>query len=127
MNFLRSTFTGLLLCLCGATYAQGTPLSDADSTYTIESNTQTNQIDQDQPSMLELGISPYASWQSSDVDAKFGYGVGIHARKSLDHLFSLRLDGLYTKTQGDAEFTDDDGNRRFETDWIGGTAYGVIT
>ncbi|PPK86299.1 OmpA family protein [Neolewinella xylanilytica] len=127
MNFLRSSITGLLLCLCGATFAQGTPLSDADTTYTVESTSQTIEMKRDQPTMLELGISPYASTMSSDVDAKFGYGVGIHARKSLDHLFSLRLDALYAKSKGDAEFDAGDGNRRFEADWIGGTAFGVVT
>ena len=127
MNFLRSTTTGLLLCLCGALSAQGTPLSDTDSTYTIESTSQTIEMKRDQPSMLELGISPYVSTLSSDVDAKFGYGLGVHARKSLDHLFSVRLDALYSKTKGDAEFGDGNGNRRFETDWVGGTAYGVVT
>ncbi|WP_232830061.1 OmpA family protein [Lewinella sp. IMCC34191] len=64
---------------------------------------------------------------SSDVDAKLGYGLGVHARKSLDHLFSLRLDALYSKTKGDAEFDSGDGNRRFETDWVGGTGFGVVT
>ncbi len=127
MNFLRSTTTCLLLCLCGAIFAQGTPLSDTDSTYTIESTSQTIEMKRDQPTMLELGISPYVSTMSSDVDAKFGYGVGIHARKSLDHLFSVRLDALYSKSKGDAEFGDANGNRRFEADWIGGTAYGVMT
>ena len=127
MKFQRTTITGLLLCLCGATFAQGTPLSDADTTYTVESTSQTIESQADQPTMLELGVSPYASTMSSDVDAKFGYGVGIHARKSLDHLFSIRLDALYSKSKGDAEFDSGDGNRRFEADWIGGTGYGVVT
>ena len=127
MNVLRSTTTGLLLCLCGAISAQGTPLSDTDSTYTIESTSQTIEMKRDQPSMLELGVSPYYSWLAGDVDSEPGFGVGVHARKSLDHLFSARLDALYSKTKGDNGDPDGDGNRAFETTWLGATGYGVVT
>lgn len=81
----------------------------------------------DQPSMWEVGISPYYSWQSSDVTSRFGYGGGIHVRKSLDHLFSIRLDGTYARSKGDNETGDDSNNRRFESNWLSGTAYGVVT
>ena len=81
----------------------------------------------DQSSMPEFGITPVYSWLSSDVTSKGGYGLNVHARKSLDHLFSLRLDALYARSKGDDERSDGDGNRRHDTDWFSGTAYGVVT
>lgn len=81
-----------------------------------------------QPSMIEFGISPYYSFVAGDVTAKGGYGAGIHLRKSLDHLFSVRLDALYARSKGDNENdVITQGNRRHDTDWYSGTAYGVVT
>ncbi len=77
--------------------------------------------------MLEFGITPVVSRVSSDVDAQTGYGVGVHLRKSLDHLFSIRLDGMYATIKGDNETGSNANNRRFEGDWASGTAYGVVT
>ena len=76
--------------------------------------------------MPEFGVTPYYAWLSSDVESKGGYGVGIHARKSLDHLFSLRGDLLYARSNGD-NGEGDDGNRRFESRWFSGTIFGVVT
>ncbi|WP_198661629.1 OmpA family protein [Lewinella sp. IMCC34183] len=120
----------MLLCLCGALAAQGTPLPDTDdpevtTTVGLTSEAPTNK--RDQPSMLEIGITPYYSWLSSDVTSKAGYGGGIHLRKSLDHLFSLRVDGMFARSRGDNESGDNSNNRRFESNWVSGTAYGVIT
>lgn len=77
--------------------------------------------------MLEFGITPAYSWLSSDVNAKGGYGLGVHARKSIDHLFSVRLDALYARSKGDEESGSNVNNRRFDTDLYGGTAFGVLT
>ena len=121
----------LCLSLLGSAplLAQGTPVPNAttaDSTGMMETDAPVDR--RNQPSMLEVGISPYYSFVAGDVTAKGGYGAGIHLRKSLDHLFSVRLDALYARSKGDNEAGDlTDGNRRHDTDWYSGTAYGVVT
>ncbi len=77
-------------------------------------------------SMFEIGLRPTYAWASSDVDATGGYGLGIHLRKAFDHIFSVRLDGLYAATSGD-DRTGEAGNRRFENRWSSGTVFGVMT
>lgn len=103
--------------------AQGTPMPIAEES---EMETPMMTDKRDQGTMLEFGITPVYSWLSSDVTSKGGYGLGIHARKSLDHLFSLRLDALYARSKGDNGGPDDN-NRRHDTDWYSGTAFGVVT
>ncbi|MCP9237331.1 OmpA family protein [Lewinella sp. JB7] len=122
-----------LLCLClglgGTISAQGTPVpSMADTTSAMTGQDMQAPVNKrDQNSMLEFGITPVYSWLSSDVTSKGGYGAGIHLRKSLDHLFSLRVDALYARSKGDDETGSNADNRRFETNWLSGTAYGVVT
>lgn len=65
----------------------------------------------------ELGL--HAGHLFSNGNIKFipGYGGGIHIRRALDHVFSLRLDLMYGAAKGE-----DDGNvRSFETQWAGGS------
>lgn len=130
MKIFKHTLTGLLLCFCGALSAQGTPLPTATAQ---DSSMATGMVQdgptnkRDQPSMLEIGVSPYYAWLSSDVTARGGFGGGIHLRKSLDHLFSLRVDGHFAVSKGDNETGDNSNNRRFETNWLSGTGYGVVT
>ncbi len=126
----------ILLCLCccltGGLGAQGTPVPPTEDPSATTTTTTDGEMvapinKRDQPSMWEIGISPVLSRVSSDVDAQSGYGVGLHVRKSLDHLFSIRLDGMYATTRGDNETGSNSSNRRFEGDWLSGTAYGVVT
>ena len=112
------------LCMMGTAYGQGTPLPAASATV-ADSTVQSPVNKRDQNSMLEFGITPVYSWLSSDVTSKGGYGVGLHARKSLDHLFSLRGDALYARSNGNNEI--EQNNRQFESTWLSGTAYGVVT
>lgn len=76
--------------------------------------------------MIELGISPGYMFVSGDVSAKGGYGVGLHVRKALDYVFSVRVEGLYGKMKGDNE-SSPAVNRTFESKWLGGTLSGLIT
>ncbi|MEM9931509.1 MAG: OmpA family protein, partial [Bacteroidota bacterium] len=57
------------------------------------------------------------------VESDAGFGVGVHLRKSLDHLFSLRFDGLYGQSKGVNETM----SRQFENTWISGSALAVMT
>ena len=123
-------FPLLYLCLLGSTplLAQGTPVPSVTTDSTAAEQMDGPVDRRNQPSMLEFGISPYYAFVAGDVTAKGGYGAGIHLRKSLDHLFSVRLDALYARSKGDNETGDlTDGNRRHDTDWYSGTAYGVVT
>ena len=48
----------------------------------------------------ELGVDLGLPFIVGDVDAKFpGIGGGLHVRKSLDHIFSLRFGANYFKTK----------------------------
>ena len=107
-------------------HAQGTPLpTTADSTVAEGMGGALNK--RDQPSMLELGITAYPyAFLSGDVTSKYGYGAGIHVRKSIDHLFSVRGDLNYVRTTGDNE-SDSESNRSHETNWVSGTGYAVMT
>jgi hypothetical protein len=49
----------------------------------------------------ELGLNAGVPFVSGDLDSKLGFGGGLHARKALDHVFSLRLGALYAKTKNE--------------------------
>ena len=142
--FTLSLFT-LLLISNGGLFGQGTPVPATDDTENVETTDLTIEdltSDDDEAkmsrddkgmmdvkksgSMIEFGIRPSYTFVGGDVEAKGGYGIGAHFRKSLDHLFSLRLDGHYGLMNGDNE----DGtrtNRRFESQYIAGTGLAVVT
>ncbi len=73
---------------------------------------------------LELGIHLGTAGVVGDLDFKPGFGGGLHLRKSLDHIFSLRLVALYAKTSGD------DGTRtarEYDLNWLSGSIQTLIT
>ena len=76
--------------------------------------------------MFEIGIGGGYAFVAGDVTQSPGYGVGLHVRKSLDYVFSLRFDGFYGQLSGE-ETISVDNVRRFETTYMAGTAYGVIS
>jgi outer membrane protein OmpA-like peptidoglycan-associated protein len=76
--------------------------------------------------MIEVGIGGGYAFVAGDVTQSPGYGVGLHIRKSLDYVFSLRFDGFYGTLQGEETLAVDN-VRRFETTYIAGTGYGVIS
>jgi outer membrane protein OmpA-like peptidoglycan-associated protein len=76
--------------------------------------------------MLEIGLHGGTMFVSGDLSLTPGYGAGIHIRKSLDYVFSLRLDGLYGVIDGSKTAI---GGVPWEaqTTWIGSTLYGVMS
>ncbi len=71
----------------------------------------------------ELGIHAGTPFIIGDLDPKFpGFGGGLHIRKSLDQVFSVRVSGLYAqmKNEGDGD------NRSSETTWISGSGQLVV-
>lgn len=76
--------------------------------------------------MFEFGVRPTYMFVSGDVSAESGFGVGIHARKALDYVFSLRGDLLFGSMNGDNGRTSVD-NRIFETNYLGLTGLAVVS
>lgn len=72
--------------------------------------------------MWEVGASGGYLFYSGDVPSEFGWGAGLHFRKSLDHAFSLRADLLYGKAEGD-----NGSNRMFMSSWTSATVYGILS
>ena len=123
MKPLSLSFLALLLLCTTALSAQGTPVpatDDSDAMMADKSMAPT----QKSGTMLEFGIRPGYMWTAGDVDATAGYGVGAHFRKSLDHVFSLRLDGLYGQSAGQDK---EDPNQQFENVWISSNLNVLVT
>ncbi|OAV46236.1 OmpA family protein [Lewinella sp. 4G2] len=133
MKLLHTLSLAVLLPLSYGVQAQGTPVPATDDSkmettdMTIEELADVAAMEGKKTgSMFEFGLRPTYSWVAGDVDATGGYGLGIHARKAFDHIFSVRLDGLYAATSGDNE-SGRRGNRRFESRWTSGTVFAVAT
>ncbi len=75
-------------------------------------------------SMFEVGLHGGVPFIGGEVTPEIGYGGGISIRLPLDHMFSLRLDGLYAKAKGNRLETPP---RSFENTWISGSLLGVLT
>ncbi len=75
--------------------------------------------------MWEVGLNVGHFFYAGDVTFNPGYGVGLHVRKSIDYVFSLRFDGLYGSASGE----NDGGSfqRRFESTYMSGTVFGVMS
>lgn len=51
----------------------------------------------------EIGLNAGVPFVSGDLDSKLGFGGGLHVRKALDHVFSLRAGALYAKTKNELQ------------------------
>jgi len=110
MTVRKLTFA-LLLTFFGL----GLAAQDAGSTY--RSFTPADQ--------WEVGVDLGTPMILGDMPAKFpGFGGGLHIRKSLGHVFSVRIGGLYgsMKNEEDAPSTDNS-----ETAWFSGSGQLVMT
>lgn len=131
MKLLKTLGLAVLLPLSYGISAQGTPVPATDDTM-MDNTMEIEDVDAEMMegkktgSMFEFGIRPTYSWVTGDVDGTGGYGAGIHFRKAFDHIFSVRVDGLYAATSGD-ERTGGIGNKRYESRWTSGTIFGVVT
>ena len=70
----------------------------------------------------ELGVDLGVPFVSGDLDSKLGFGGGLHVRKSLDHIFSIRVNGLYAKTKNENTAPD----QSAEMSWISGSGQLVV-
>ncbi len=142
MKVLQLSIFSLLIAFSFGMQAQGTPVPATNDTEAVETTELTmddltndgkSKKDKMAPdgeksgTMLEFGLRPSYTYISGDVDASGGFGIGAHFRKSLDHLFSLRLDGFYGSTTGDNELASNVLNRRYESQMIAATGMVVVT
>lgn len=73
----------------------------------------------------ELGVDLGTPMVVGDIDAKFpGFGGGLHVRKSLGHVFSVRLGGLYGSMKNENTGTN---AATSETSWFSGSGQLVMT
>ena len=73
----------------------------------------------------ELGIHAGVPFLIGDIDPNLGFGGGLHLRKSLDHVFSVRGSAFYFDASG--ENTGSSDNRKYDTNMYGGSGDVVIT
>ena len=71
----------------------------------------------------ELGVHAGLPFVSGDLDSKLGFGGGLHIRKSLDHIFSVRVSALYAKTKNEGTGTPLPTN---DLTWTSGSAQLVV-
>lgn len=72
---------------------------------------------------MELGLHAGHFFTSGNVDFKPGFGVGLHLRKALDYVFSLRATAMYARANGE-----DPGNvRSNETTYFSGSLQAVAS
>lgn len=76
--------------------------------------------------MWEVGLQGGTMFISGDLEYDFGYAAGIHFRKSLDHVFSIRGDFWYGNTSG-SKTALGPVNWSSETEWMSGSIMGVIS
>jgi outer membrane protein OmpA-like peptidoglycan-associated protein len=73
--------------------------------------------------MTEVGLHGGHAFISGDLPYQPGYSGGLHVRKALDYIFSIRGDATYAFMQGERESD----STAFETTSIAGTLFGVIS
>lgn len=79
---------------------------------------------------LEIGLHGGHFFSAGDVSFTPSWGAGLHIRKALDYIFSLRFDAMYGLAQGDTEGSGikyRDEAYTHETTYASGSLQGVIT
>jgi OOP family OmpA-OmpF porin len=72
---------------------------------------------------MGVGLGYVQIAKDGTIEPNSGYGLGLHFRKALDYLFSLRLEVNGALPMG----TDILSNSSYETQWIDGQLLGVVT
>ncbi len=72
--------------------------------------------------MWEVGGHAGHFFISGDVNYEPGWAAGFHVRKSIDHLISLRLDGVIGQATGMGP-----SGRSFTNNWLSTTGYGIFS
>jgi len=120
----------LLLCLTatlGAWAQKNTKKSDnnkekKEKTTTTPASEEPTSYKATPSNMWEVGLHGGYLFSTGDVPTTSGYGGGIHLRKALDYIFSIRGEALYGKYEGEAT----NPLRQFETDWLSANIFGIF-
>lgn len=70
----------------------------------------------------EIGLHTGYFFSRGDVTAKPGLGVGLHFRRALDYIFSVRAEGMYGVLRGE-RFS---GQNAFRTTWVSGSMHLLV-
>ncbi|MEM1124718.1 MAG: OmpA family protein, partial [Bacteroidota bacterium] len=71
----------------------------------------------------ELGLTVGYAANYGDVDNRPGFGIGLHYRKALDYLWSVRVEGNYLSLNGER----DDQSLEYNTNLFGLGVHGIMT
>lgn len=71
----------------------------------------------------EVGLHAGYFFSSGDITAQPGFGTGIHFRRALDYMFSIRLEGMYGVLRGE-KFS---GQNQFTTEWFSASVHGMMS
>ncbi len=71
----------------------------------------------------EVGLHVGYFFSSGDITAQPGFGTGIHFRRALDYIFSVRVEGMYGVLRGE-RFS---GQNRYVTKWMSGSVHGLMS
>ncbi|MCB0578746.1 MAG: OmpA family protein [Phaeodactylibacter sp.] len=93
----------------------------------LQAQTQQNNGSPTPKDMFEVGAKAGHLFVSGDVSYKPGFGAGLHVRKSLDYVFSIRADGFFGKAFGEEGAVENSSYREYETTYMAGTVFGVIS
>ena len=70
---------------------------------------------------VEFGIHLGVPFVAGDLDSKLGFGGGLHLRKSIDHVLSVRVNTMFAKSKNEGSSGAND-TRTSDVTWIGGGA-----
>lgn len=91
VNYLFLAFFSLLVL--GTSYAQETNVTNQSANTAM-------QITATPRHMWEVGVNGGFNIVTGDVDWTTAFGAGIHVRRAIDNIFSLRFDGQYRVLEG---------------------------
>ncbi|MBU6341855.1 MAG: OmpA family protein [Bacteroidetes bacterium] len=76
----------------------------------------------------EIGLDLGSAFVTGDLNAKPGFGGGLHVRKAFDHVFSVRGNFLFASASSESKAsTGNPYNRKSSLTWISGDAQAVMT
>lgn len=119
MTMKRTIFLAFLLLLTAMAWAQ----NDKKNTKKQEpkKTAPTSNTKSTPSNMWEIGAHGGYLFSTGDVPTNTGYGAGLHLRKALDYVFSLRGEAIYGKFEGMGT----DPLRQFENQWLSATVFGI--
>lgn len=119
-RFFLLSLLGLITSASGV-FAQETAPQQSEGTENQPSAT----VKPTPKNMLELGVNAGFTYMGGDVKGLPSYGVGLHLRKALDYVFSVRADFMYGEIKGADEPTVS--IREFTANWMSGSILGVAS